>query len=581
LNATANSISTYINGVYENGYYTATFTDLNGCSTASEPLLVIQPRYEVILGEGCVPLTATLSNVTDPVAGMNCFIADSLGGPSVPFNTTIDLIYFESGSFAPEMTCSVGSVFGTYSDSVITVHPNPAPSVLSYNAGFINAVNLPATSTIAWTLNGTAVNVSNNPWNIATNGLSGYYYGTITNSFGCSSTTDSLLQIFPSFTLSATQGCGPLSIQAVNTTPSFNGMSCILQTNATDYTLNSENTLNYSIAGNYLTTLTCTVNGTSYTASGPTVTVLPNAPTPLLTSAYGAVLCSNCTGLSTQYFLDNSAFAQGSSVISTLQSGIYQNGYYTAQSTSNQGCVSQVSTPILVIQPVLNFTPSEGCAPLQASFVNSTDYITGLSCELFLGNGNGNIPLSYLETYDYSYSTPNNYAPYLSCQLGNNVANSPVTSLLVNGGTVPDLVIENTTVTCTNCVNQDNTSWIIDGTLNIDSVANVPDSIGQFFSCDYINEFGCSANSFVVSVIEEQLTAFKLFPNPAKNLLQISGLLTSSTLTIRDAQGRLVFTEFGKGKVRTINISDISNGWYTITESFNNQLRSGTLLVNH
>jgi hypothetical protein len=575
------SISTYMNGFYENGYYSATYTDLNGCSTDSEPLLVIQPRYQVIVGEGCAPLTAVLVNVTDNVVGMNCYIADSVGGASLPFNTTADLIYSESGIFAPEMTCSVGSIFGTFSDSAITVNPDPIPSVLNYSSGFISAVNLPATNTIAWTLNGTATNVSNNPWNIGANSLSGYYYGVITNEFGCSASTDSLLQIFPSFTLSSTQGCGPLNIQAENTTPSFNGMSCILQSNATDYALNNTNTLNYSIAGNYSTTLTCTVDGANYITSGPTVTVLPNAPTPILTSAYGAVLCSNCTGLSTQYFLDNSAFAQGTTVISTLQNGIYQNGYYTAQSTSNQGCVSQVSNPTLVIQPVLNFTPSEGCAPLQASFVNSTDYIVGLTCELFLGNGNGNIPLSYLEMYDYSYSTANNYTPYLSCQLGNTVANSPATSLLVNGGTVPDLIIENATVSCTNCVNQDNTSWIIDGTLNIDSVASVPDSIGQFFSCDYINEFGCSANSFVVSVTEEITNAFNLLPNPAKDILNITGLLSSSTLEIRDTQGRIVFNEFGKGELRSIDVSTYSNGYYTITETFHNQLRSGTLLVNH
>ena len=184
-------------------------------------------------------------------------------------------------------------------------------------------------------------------------------------------------------------------------------MTCILQTNGLEYTLSNTNTLNYSTEGDYTTAIACTIDGLTFIANGPNITVFPNAPTPLLTSAYGAVLCSNCAGLSTQYFLDNIAFAQGSTVISTLQSGTFQNGYYSAQSTSNQGCVSQVSSPIPVIQPVLNFTPSEGCAPLQAYFVNATDYVNGLSCELFLGNGNGNIPISYLESYEYSYTNAN------------------------------------------------------------------------------------------------------------------------------------------------------------------------------
>jgi len=581
LNLVTDTISTFFNGLYENGFYNATYTSAQGCATTSDSLLVIQPRYEVVLSEGCAPFTASISNITDPIEGITCSINDGLGGVSLAFNSPIDLTYFESGIFAPELTCSVGNSYGIYSDSVIIVHPDPIPSQLIYNAGFISALDLPSGNTIAWTLNGTALNNASNPLNTAANNLSGYFYGTITSEFGCTVDTDSLLQIYPSFSLSSTEGCGPLSIQASNTTPSFVGMDCILQTNGTEYSLNNPNTLNYSAEGSYETSLTCTIDGASFSTTGPSVTVFQNAPTPLLTSAYGAVLCSNCNALSTQYFLDNSPFAAGSSVISTLQGGIYRNGYYSAQSTSNQGCLSEISTAILVIQPVLNFTPTEGCSPLQAAFVNSTDYINGLSCELFLGNGIGNIPLSYLESYDYTYTTASSYSPHLTCTLGNTVADSPIATLLVNGGTVPDLIFSNASITCGNCINQDNVSWIIDGTLFIDSIASIPDSIGQFFSCDYINEFGCTSNSFIESVIEKTNTSFILYPNPAKDVLNITGLLSSSTLEISDAQGRIVFTEYGKGTHRTINTSELSNGFYTITETSSKIFRSGTLLVNH
>jgi hypothetical protein len=230
---------------------------------------------------------------------------------------------------------------------------------------------------------------------------------------------------------------------------------------------------------------------------------------------------------------------------------------------------------------VLNFTPGEGCAPLQATFVNSTDYINGLTCELFLGNGNGNIPLSYLESYDYSYSNPNTYLPYLSCTAGNTVANSPTASLIVNGGTTPDLIMEAGSVTCTNCANQDNVIWIIDGTLTIDSVSTVADTLGSFYSCDYINEFGCTANSFIVSINEEASTPFNLFPNPTNDVLNITGLSQTSMLEIRDARGRIIFQDNGQGTFRTIDTSKFSNGLYTITETSSKLFRSGTLLVNH
>lgn len=579
LNVNTNSISTFINGIYENGYYSATYTDTQGCATTSDSLLVIQPQYAVLVGEGCGPLNAILSNTTDPVDGMTCVIFDGLTGQNFPVNSIADLTYISAGSFAPGMTCSVGNVYGSFSDTVITVYSNPTVSPLSYNNGFITALELPVTSSIVWTLNGAALNDNSNPLNIGSNNLSGYFFGTITNEFGCTSQTDSLLQIFPSFTLSSLEGCGPLSIIATNTTPSFNGMSCVLQSNGTDYS--NTNILNYSIDGAYSTSITCTLDGAAFTANGPNVIVYPNAPTPQLSSAYGAVLCSNCAGLVTQYYLDNIAFAQGSTVVGTYQSGVYQNGYYTAQSVSAQGCQSDMSAPILVIQPSFNFTPSEGCAPLLASFVNTTDYITGLSCELFLGNGNGNIPLSYLETYDFNYTSANTYFPYLTCNFGNYSATSPATTITINGGTTPQLLIENGLVTCTNCLNQDNVHWIIDGTLTLDSLISVPDSLGQFFSCDYINEFGCSANSFITSIFEEINASFNLYPNPTHDILHISGLQPSSTLEIRDTQGRTIFRESGAGNLRKINTSDFSNGLYTITETSKKMLRSGTLLVNH
>ncbi|MFY8079043.1 MAG: MopE-related protein [Flavobacteriales bacterium] len=581
LNESTDSISTYINGIYNNGYYSATYTDSNGCSTSSDSLLVIQPRYELISGAGCSPVTATLSNTTDPVDGLTCVINDGLGGQTIPFNLSVNLTYFDTGNFAPEMTCSVGTYFGTYADTIVQVYPDPVPSSLNYSGGLITATDLPSSNSISWNLNGAALNLNTNPLNIGLNQISGYFYGTITNEFGCTSNTDSLLQIFPSFNLSQTQGCGPLSIQANNTTPSFNGMTCVLQSNGIDYPIDNFTTLNYSTEGAYNTSLTCSLDGSIFTAAGPSVTVFPNAPTPVLSWAYGAVLCSNCSGLSTQYFLDNIAFAQGSTAVSTLQNGVYQNGFYTAQSSSAQGCLSSVSLPVLVIQPVLNFTPGEGCAPLQSTFVNSTDYVEGLSCELFLGNGSGNIPLSYLETYSYSYSNPNTYSPYLSCTAGNTVANSPSASLVVNGGTTPELIFDAGFVNCANCANQDNITWIIDGTLTIDSISSVPDSLGSFYSCDYINQFGCAANAFIVSVIEETASSFNLFPNPVRDQLNITGLAQTSTLEIRDAQGRLVYQDLGRGASRTINTSKFSNGFYTITETSSKIFRSGTLLVNH
>jgi hypothetical protein len=581
LSVSTDSISTFINGIYENGYYSATFTNAQGCSTSSDAVVVIQPQFEVISGAGCGPFNAVLVNTTDPIFGMTCTINDGLGGANMPFLTSTQFTYSETGSYSPEVTCQVGNNFGSFSDSIITVYPNPSPSELSYLDGTITAINVPATTSIEWMLNGTSMNIDSNPLVLSNGNLSGYFFGILTNEFGCISSTDTLLQIFPSYTLSTSEGCGPLNVQASNTTPFFEGMSCVLTTNNNTYNFNNSTIINYNTDGEFTTSIACTLDGQTFISNGASVTVHPNAPTPLLSSAYGAVLCSNCSGLFTQYFLDNVAFAQGTSSISTLQGGVYQNGYYTAQAISGQGCLSEISNPLLVIQPTLSFSPSEGCAPLFVTFVNNTDEVEGISCELFLGNGNGNIPLSYLESYDFNYTIANTYNPYLTCTLANVVANSPNTTLTINGGTIPSLIFENGFVTCTNCSNQDNTYWTIDGNLTLDSLVSVSDTLGEFFSCSYFNEYGCSANAFIVSVAEANQESFSIFPNPAQDFIQINGLRVSSTIEIHDTQGRLLLKEKGIGTSRKLNTLNLSNGLYTIIEISQNSIRSGTLLVNH
>jgi hypothetical protein len=55
----------------------------------------------------------------------------------------------------------------------------------------------------------------------------------------------------------------------------------------------------------------------------------------------------------------------------------------------------------------------------------------------------------------------------------------------------------------------------------------------------------------------------------------------SSTVEIRDSQGRLLLKEKGIGTARKINTLNLSNGLYTIIEISQNSIRSGTLLVNH
>ena len=581
LSATTNEISTLMNGVYENGYYSAAFTDTNGCSTESLSTLVIQPQFELTVAEGCSPLQTEIINTTDYVEGLNCVVQSEIDGLVFPIEDSFAFNYENPGNYSPTLTCSVGNVTGSYTAEAVYVYPDPNSYIIETSGETLEVINLESGSAVSWLLNENPLNISSNPLSLTNEDYSGYFQAIITNQFGCSSSTDSLLVITPSFSLSVTQGCSPLAIEVTNTTPSYPGVTCSFNSAGTDYSLNASSTINYSSDGIFSTELTCFVGTQSYTASGPEVNVLASPPAPVITSVYGAILCSNCAGLTTQYFLDGTLFTIGSNAVSTLQNGGYQNGHYSAQSSNSSGCTSEISASLLVIQPALNFTPTEGCAPLPATFVNVTDPINDLYCELFLGNGIGNIPLSYLEFYDFNYTNANEYNPYLTCTLNGISANSPANTILVNGGTTPVLTFEDNSVFCTNCAIQDNTSWLIDGTIEVNSLVSVPDSLGDFFTCTYIDEFGCSASSFVVSISDIEQEQFTLFPNPANESVTLTGLSLSSTIEVRDTQGRLVLSEFGMGERRVLNVLHLPNGIYTLTENSPQFVRSGTLLVIH
>lgn len=578
---TTNLVSTLINGVYENGYYMASYTDSNGCSSEASSVLVIQPQFEVTLAEGCGPLQTEIINTTDYVEGMSCVVQSEIGGLSFPIDNSFGFNYDTPGYYSPILTCSVGPVSGTYTLEALYVYPNPNSVSISAYSDTLEILNLGNESTVSWLKDNVILNLSTNPLSLINSQYNGYFQAVVTNEFGCSTTTDSILFLTPSFVVSETQGCSPLVLQVTNTTPSYPGVVCIFSTAETDYSLNATEAINYSADGLYTTELTCSVGSQFYSTFGPDVSVFARPSAPIISSVYGAILCSNCSGLSTQYFLDGSLFTTGSNAVSTLQNGGYQNGNYSAQSTNSLGCISEFSSQLLVIQPALNFTPTEGCAPLPTTFVNVTDPINGLYCELFLGNGIGNIPISYLEFYDFNYTTANEYNPFLTCTLSGITGNSPTTTILVNGGTTPVLIFENNTVFCSNCAIEDNTSWLIDGTIQVNSLVSVPDSLGDFFTCTYVDEFGCSASSFVVSISKIQNNPFGLFPNPSQELVTVTGLHSSSTLEIRDNNGRLIWREFGLGEKRILNVLNFANGMYTLTEISHQIVRSGTLLVNH
>jgi hypothetical protein len=81
--------------------------------------------------------------------------------------------------------------------------------------------------------------------------------------------------------------------------------------------------------------------------------------------------------------------------------------------------------------------------------------------------------------------------------------------------------------------------------------------------------YGCTTLSDVVTVTSNitspALSELALFPNPASDVTILSGLIPGSTITIRDAQGRIVQTWTTQQSTLEIATDQLSAGVYPLT----------------
>lgn len=585
LNQNGNTISTLFNGAYQNGEYTATLTNEYGCSATSDPITVIQPAYQLTNNSGCGPLNTTVINNTDPLAGLTCTLsADGILNYS-PFTLPQNFTYNLPGTYHPSISCTYNGNTYTYNTGTVTVYNNPAPPILSSTFGQIQVVNAEIPSSVVWSIDQSVLPIQGSPLNTFINGVyqNGYYVATVTNANGCTTTSAPLLVLQPTFSVQNNNGCPPLSPLFTNTTDPVDGMVCYMISPNNIYSLLSPSTtINYSNSGDFAPVISCEVNGQTYTATGDTVHVYPVPSPPDLTWTYGSILCSNCGTSQIQLLLDATYITTAYPPVSTYFDGNYQNGNYAAKIQNAEGCWSAGSDPLLVVQPVLTLDATTGCAPLPENFTNNTDPINNLNCELTLGNGLGTVPLTFGEVYNYSYANSGSFEPTLTCFQGNFSFSSPAQTVVALDGITPEIQVQGGVVSCINCPNQDNVTWVIDGTLIIDSTLQVNESLGTHFNIEYANESGCIGDNFYdVSITElNALNDLHFYPNPSNGLITVTGLRAGDVLEIYDSMGRRIAVEKVNGQIETLDLSYLANGAYHLIQKTKETSHHGTLFVN-
>lgn len=94
--------------------------------------------------------------------------------------------------------------------------------------------------------------------------------------------------------------------------------------------------------------------------------------------------------------------------------------------------------------------------------------------------------------------------------------------------------------------------------------ANIPVPYG-----DYIVSFNCFTHEYLftdyVGIEEEQIQGFKLFPNPASNILHFSHASSIKSIEIYSLVGQSVHSQFNDGKQELeINISELHPGIFFV-----------------
>ncbi|MFM9984212.1 MAG: T9SS type A sorting domain-containing protein [Flavobacteriales bacterium] len=150
--ATDFTLSTFMDGAYQNGFYQLSSYYESGCAQTADPIYVLQPYFTIDPIEACIPLEAFYTNLTDEVTGTTSVLDF---GDGTVINSPIDEIsHFFTTAETFTITLSVSNEFGSGSYSVdVTALPNLEP-VIEENNGFVECLNCDQFASVTWDING-------------------------------------------------------------------------------------------------------------------------------------------------------------------------------------------------------------------------------------------------------------------------------------------------------------------------------------------------------------------------------------------------------------------------------------------
>ncbi len=569
-NVWSTSETTQSINVTTSGSYTVTYTDVNGCTGTSAPVVVTvnsAPTSPVISASGSTTFCAggSVDLTSSQVSGNVWSTSETTQTINVTASGTYSVTYTDGNG------CSAAS-------APITVTVNAAPSApvitasgsTTFCAGGSVDLTSSETSGNVWSTSETTQTI-----NVTT---SGTYSVTYTDGNGCTASSTPISVIVnanPATPTISTSGpttfCAGGSVDLTSSVVGGNDWS----------TSETTQTISVATSGSYTVTY-IDGNGCSATSAPTTVTVNANPATPTITANSPTTFCQGGSVDLTSSQLTGNVWSttQTSQVITVTTSGSY-----SVMHTDANGC-SAISNPVNVIvnaNPAIPTVTANG--PL--TFCANEDV------DLSSSQTNGNTWSTTETTQTVSINLTGVYTVTYTDGNGCSATSSPVTVTVnplpvITMDLFTDVCVEETAFTLTGATPAGGTysGTGVSGGMFDPSVAGV--GVHTIYY-EYSNAIGCTNTAQVdvsvndcASIGELENGGFNVYPNPTSSALNISSKFGSiDDIRVYDAAGRLVYLIQGVSEnSKTIDMSEFSVGIYNIEVSTENNIYRTRVMKN-
>ena len=214
---------------YASGWYSMSATNNAGCTTFSDSLYVLQPLFSTNVSGACVGENITLTTNNNIPDNYDCQIlwGDGQSDIFTQSTTSIDHIYGESGDLTITLYCQNQYGSGYFTDE-FNSSASPSAPILQTQLPNVACINCGNGLNYDWTYwnnpNTSTTAVTN--IDLGNNYANGPYQLTVTNSAGCSSTSQEYWSIVPVFTVNPLEACPNAPVTLTNSTDGMDWLQC-------------------------------------------------------------------------------------------------------------------------------------------------------------------------------------------------------------------------------------------------------------------------------------------------------------------------------------------------------------------